>query len=148
MGRANAITLIQTQIEEQLAAAASINSSADTISDEAALQRQLNMLTLEIDSKEHRLTDFCVNVEKRDTRLRTSGFFASKTIGLDMNPIEAMDNYGMRDEQEKCFQLQKGPLNQDRTRCWSESSKHGRMFICFIGLILASYVRLIWETNP
>lgn len=58
-----------------------------------------------------------------------------------------MDNYGTRDEQEKCFQLQKDPLGQDRTRCWSESSKHGRMFICFIGLILASYVRSVWESD-
>lgn len=31
-------------------------------------------------------------------RLRTSGFFASKTIGVDMTPLEAMDNYGMRDD--------------------------------------------------
>ncbi len=148
MGRANAITTMQTQIEEQLAAADSIKSSEDIISDEAALQRQLNMLVLDIDNETHKLTDFSVNTEKRDTRLRTSGFFASKTIGLDMDPIAAMDNYGMRDEQEKCFQLQKGPLNQDRTRCWTEASKHGRMFICFIGLILASYVRHKWETSP
>lgn len=48
-------------------------------------------------------------------RLRTSGYFASKTIGVDMTPIEAMDNYGMRDEQEKYFQPSKSPMNQDRT---------------------------------
>lgn len=53
--------------------------------------------------------------------LTTAGFFASKTIGLDMTPLQAMESYGMRDEQEKCFQLQKGPLCQDRSRCWSES---------------------------
>lgn len=147
IGRANAIHDIQTQIEEQLSEAATIKASEREVSDESTLQRRLNMLTLTID-KTHRLQDYCVNIEKRDKRLRTSGFFASKTIGLDLNPIEAMDNYGMRDEQEKCFQLQKGPLNQDRTRCWTESSKHGRMFICFIGLILASYVRHIWDTSP
>ena len=45
------------------------------------------------------------------------------------------------------FALQKGPLGQDRLRTWSEESKHGRMFICFVGLILASYVRHIWEGN-
>ena len=148
VGRANAINALQAQIEEQLTAASVIKTEGSAISDEAALQRQLSLLTLAIDEKTHTLTDFYVNTEKRDTRLRTSGFFASKTIGLDLNPIEAMDNYGMRDEQEKCFQLQKGPLNQDRTRCWTESSKHGRMFICFIGLILASYVRHVWESNP
>lgn len=148
MGRANAINAIQAQIEEQLATASAIKSDGSLIPDEASLQRQLNLLTLTMDEKTHTLRDFSVNTEKRDTRLRTSGFFASKTIGLDLNPIQAMDNYGMRDEQEKCFQLQKGPLNQDRTRCWTESSKHGRMFICFIGLTLASYVRRVWEANP
>lgn len=148
VGRANAINAMQAQIEEQLAAASAIKSEESAITDMSALQRKLSMLTLTIDEKSHTLKDFNIDTEKRDTRLRTSGFFASKTIGLDLNPIQAMDNYGMRDEQEKCFQLQKGPLNQDRTRCWSESSKHGRMFICFIGLILASYVRHIWESNP
>ena len=117
------------------------------IADAKALERQLNMLLLEIDSKKHVLKKYEVNMDKRDVRLRTSGFFASKTIGVDMTPLEAMDSYGMRDEQEKCFQLQKGPLGQDRTRCWSESAKHGRMFVCFIGLILASYVRSVWESN-
>ena len=37
--------------------------------------------------------------------------------------------------------LQKGPLGQGRLRTWSEAAKHGRMFVYFIGLILASYVR-------
>lgn len=148
VGRANAINAMQTQIEEQLATATAIKSEGTSISDITSLQRQLNMLTIAVDEKSQTLKGFTVNTEKRDTRLRTSGFFASKTIGLDLNPMEAMDNYGIRDEQEKCFQLQKGPLNQDRTRCWTESSKHGRMFVCFIGLILASYVRHIWESNP
>ena len=52
--------------------------------------------------------------------LLTAGFFASKTLGVDFDPLQAKDNYGMRDEQEKCFALQKGPLNQDRLRTWSE----------------------------
>ena len=66
------------------------------------------MLSLTIDDKKQILTKFEVDREKRDVRLRTSGFFASKTVGLDLDPLQAMDNYGMRDEQEKCFQLQKG----------------------------------------
>ncbi len=31
------------------------------------------------------------------------GFFASKTFGLDLEPLKAKDNYGMRDEQKKVF---------------------------------------------
>ena len=42
----------------------------------------------------------------------TSGFFASKTLGLDLDPMEAKSRYGMRDEQEKTFMLQKGPLGR------------------------------------
>ena len=44
----------------------------------------------------------------------TSGFFASKTLGLDLDPMEARSRYGMRDEQEKTFMLQKGEqLHED-----------------------------------
>lgn len=146
-GRAHAITAMQTDIAEQTMAAQRLVDSGEIIADEKSLARQMNMLTLDIDNKTHALKKFEVDKEKRDVRLRTSGYFASKTIGLDLNPLQAMDNYGMRDEQEKCFQLQKGPLGQDRTRCWSESAKHGRMFICFIGLILASHVRSVWDSN-
>ena len=53
----------------------------------------------------------------------------------------------MRDEQEKTFMLQKGTLGEDRLRVCTESSKHGRMFICFVALILASYVRHIRDTK-
>lgn len=146
-GRARAITAMQNDISDQSAIAERLIASGQIISDDKILRRQLNMLSLTIDDEKHVLAKFEVDKEKRETRLRTSGYFASKTIGLDLDPLQAMDNYGMRDGQEKCFQLQKGPLCQDRTRCWSEASKHGRMFICFIGLILASYVRSVWESN-
>jgi transposase len=145
--RANAIVVMQNEIEEQKSVAEEYVASGQIITDEAALAKQLNLLALDIDVKTHSLKGFTENADKRNARLLTSGFFASKTIGMDIDPIEAMNNYGMRDEQEKCFQLQKRPLNQDRTRCWSESAKHGRMFVCFIGLILASYVRFIWKSD-
>ena len=48
--------------------------------------------------------------------LEHTGFFASKTIGVDFDPLQAMNNYGMCNEQEKCFALQKGPLRHDRLR--------------------------------
>ena len=37
---------------------------------------------------------------------------------------------------------------EDRLRVCTESSKHGRMFICFVALILASYIRHIRATKP
>lgn len=53
----------------------------------------------------------------------------------------------MRDEQEKTFMMKKGVLGEDRLRVCTEASKHGRMFICFVALILASYVRHIRDTK-
>ena len=35
----------------------------------------------------------------------------------------------------------------DRLRTWSEGGKSGRMFIYFVGLILASYVRSVWQKD-
>lgn len=146
-GRARAINAMQDDIAGQMREAEALVASGERIADGKSLSRHLDMLRLTFDGKRHTLKGFDVDGGKRDMRLRTAGFFASKTIGLDMTPLQAMESYGMRDEQEKCFQLQKGPLCQDRSRCWSESSKHGRMFICFIGLILASYVRSVWEAS-
>ena len=93
------------------------------------------------------IASYEVDREKADRMLLTAGFFANKTIGLELGPMRAKDNYGMRDEQEKAFALQKGPLGEDRLRTWSETGKHGRMFICFVALILASYVKSVWEKD-
>ena len=98
--------------------------------------KQYNLLNVTF-KKNGSVASYTVNEEKKDAMLQTAGFFASKTVGVDFTPLEAMDNYGMRDEQEKCFGMQKRPLGQDRLHTWSETAKHGRMFICFIGLILA-----------
>lgn len=35
----------------------------------------------------------------------------------------------------------------DRLRSWSEGGKSGRMFIYFVGPILASYVRSVWQKD-
>ena len=50
-------------------------------------------------------------IKRNNTMFLTAGFFASKTIRVDFDPLQAMNNYGMRDEQEKCFALQKGLLD-------------------------------------
>ena len=98
--------------------------------------------------KSGKIRSFEVDKDAVKKATLTSGFFASKTLGLDLDPMEARSRYGMRDEQEKTFMLQKGPLGEDRLRVCTESSKHGRMFICFVALILASYIRHIRDTKP
>lgn len=98
--------------------------------------------------KSGKIRSFEVDKDAVKKATLTSEFFASKTLGLDRDPMEARSRYGMWDEQEKTFMLQKGPLGEDRLRVCTESSKHGRMFICFVALILASYFRHIRDTKP
>lgn len=107
---------------------------------------RFNLLSI-VFNEDGSVASYSVNRDKMASMLLTSGFFASKTFGVNFGPLKAKDNYGMRDEQEKMFGLQKGPLGQDRLRTWSETSKRGRMFICFVGLILASYVRAIHKES-
>lgn len=144
--RAQAINRIETMLEAQEAEAERWERSREPVDDEAAVRVRLGLLTLAFD-KRHRLLSHTLNKEKYGSKLLRSGFFANKTVGVDLTPLQALDTYGMRDEQEKCFALEKGPLGQDRTRCYTETAKHGRTFICFISLILASYVKSVWNAD-
>ncbi len=83
-----------------------------------------------------------------DAAQRTSGFFAIMTHKLDMDPMTALDNHALRDEQEKYFQQMKSQMNINRQRTWSErKAKNGRHFITFVSLVISSYVRHIWKTT-
>jgi len=144
--RADAMCDIQRAVNEQVEAVEAMMESGEPVADRDDIKKRFNMLTIKFEAN-NRVASFEVNRKKQDDMLLTAGFFASKTIGVDLDPLAAKDNYGMRDEQEKAFALQKGALGQDRLRTWSEASKHGRMFITFIGLILASYVRAVWKDN-
>jgi len=150
MKRAEKICDIQHAANEQCRAVdelmASVDAGDGTATDKDDVIKRFNLLDIKFDDKD-RIKSYTINHNKVDEMLLTAGFFASKTIGLDMDPMQAKDNYGMRDEQEKCFALQKGPLGHDRLRTWSEGGKKGRMFIYFVGLILASYVRSVWSSN-
>jgi len=131
-------------VDEQAEVIEEIIASRKPVADRDDIKKRFNMLNVKF-GEDGCVTSYEVNREKQDAMLLTAGFFASKTIGVDFDPLTAMDNYGMRDEQEKAFALQKGTLGQDRLKTWSEAGKHGRMFICFVGLILASYVRATWK---
>ena len=90
---------------------------------------------------------FTLNEKKVDAAQRTSGFFAIMTHKLDMDPMTALDNYALRDEQEKYFQQMKSQMNMGRHRTWSEEGKSGRHFLTFVSLVISSYVRHIWKTT-
>ncbi|MCF0163758.1 MAG: transposase, partial [Bacteroidales bacterium] len=144
--RGEKICDIQHSVAEQSAEVDAIIASKEPVADRVDTVRRFNLLEISFNDDDT-IRSYSVNQKKLDTMLLTAGFFASKTIGLDLDPLQAMDNYGMRDEQEKCFALQKGPLGHDRLRTWSEGGKRGRMFIYFVGLILASYVRSVWQKD-
>lgn len=137
---------LERATDEQRQMMDEIIASKEPVADMDDTVKRFNLLNIKF-RKNGSVASYTVNEEKKDVMLLTAGFFASKTFGVDFDPLQAMDNYGMRDEQEKCFGLQKGPLGQDRLRTWSEAAKHGRMFICFVGLILASYVRHVHKGN-
>ncbi len=145
--RSAAVCDIQHAVMEQTECAKAMIESGDVVKDVDSLRHRLNLMTLTFNDK-NVVTGAVVDQKKVDTHLMTAGFFANKTLRLDYSALEAMDTYGMRDEQEKTFGLQKGPLGQDRMRVWTEASKHGRMFICFVGLILASYMHSVWQSKP
>lgn len=144
--RANAMCEIQEAVDDQSVAVSKLIAEKAPVTNLTDAKKRYNMLRLTFND-DNTIASFVEDADKKASMLLTAGFFASKTLGVDFNPLQAKNNYGMRDEQEKCFALQKGPLNQDRLRTWSEESKHGRMFICFVGLILASYVRHVWSEN-
>ena len=137
---------LERATDEQCRMMDEIIASKEPVGDIDDTVKRFNLLDIKF-RKNGSVASYTVNEEKKDVMLLTAGFFASKTFGVDFDPLQAMDNYGMRDEQEKCFGLQKGPLGQDRLRTWSEASKHGRMFVCFVGLILASYVRAVHKSD-
>lgn len=96
-------------------------------------------------NKRGTIKSFTENEDKITHKRLTMGFHAIKTVfQKDLAPLEARRRYGLRDEQEKCFELQKGPMFADRMRAWSEGGKKGLMFIWFVGLTMASYVRSVW----
>jgi len=144
--RGEKICDIQHSVSEQSEEVGLLIKSGEPVADREDTVKRFNLLEISFNDDDT-VKSYTVNQKKVDAMLLTAGFFASKTIGVDFDPLQAMDNYGMRDEQEKCFALQKGPLGHDRLRTWSEGGKRGRMFIYFVGLILASYVRSVWRKD-
>ena len=144
--RGEKICDIQHSVSEQSAELDIIIQTKEPVADREDTARRFNLLDITFNA-DGTIKSYGVNQKKLDTMLLTAGFFASKTIGVDFDPLQTMDNYGMRDEQEKCFALQKGPLGHDRLRTWSEGGKRGRMLIYFVGLILTSYVRSVWQRD-
>ena len=79
------------------------------------------------------VASYTVNEQKKDTMLQTAGFFASKTVWVDFTPLEAMDNYGMRDDVKSKFSAYN--FKKIRIPQFSETR-----FGSFVGLFSCFYV--------
>ena len=146
--RADDLTRLQRAIADQMEVVKAVYDSKNPVpkEDRENFRKENNLIKIAF-WKSGKIRSYEVDDGAVNKATLTSGFYASKTLGLDLSPLEARSQYGMRDEQEKTFMMQKGPLGQDRLRVCTESSRHGRMFICFVALILASYVRHIRDTR-
>ena len=115
--------------------------------DDVTLKRLYPHFILETDEASRKLKSFKLNEKKVEEVRLASGFSACVTHAVDYTAMKASESYALRDEQEKDFGLQKGPLGSDRQRCWSEDGKNGRLFVLFVAMILGSYVRHIRQTT-
>ena len=78
---------------------------------------------------------------------KTAGFRALVSLGQDLSPVQAMQHYGLRDEQEKDHEAWKTQLACDRERNSSESASIGASVIQFVGRIMYDILRYKWKSN-
>ncbi len=144
--RAEELTTLDIAIESQHQALQSIKDAGEPLDDDLTIKKNYNWFDIEYKTSDRTLIAFTMNEKKVATAKRASGFFANMTLGIDMDSMEALEAYGLRDEQEKYFQQMKGQMGFDKQRSWSEEGKTGRLFVLFTALIISSYLRHIWKT--
>jgi transposase len=145
--RGTELTALDVSIAMQREALQEILDMGASLDDDATIKRNYNYFDIDYNQADRTIRGFTLNEKKVDAAQRTSGFFAIMTHKLDMDPMTALDNYALRDEQEKYFQQMKSQMNINRQRTWSEEGKSGRHFITFVSLVISSYVRHIWKTT-
>lgn len=145
--RGEELTSLDVAIETQRAALQAIKEVGEPLDDDATIRKNYNWFDIACKASDRTLVSFKINEKKVENARRASGFFANMTLGVDMGPMQALEAYGLRDEQEKYFQQMKGQMGFGKQRCWSEEGKAGRLFVLFTALVISSYVRHIWKTT-
>ena len=138
---------LDIEIKRQRSALEEYMAEGAPMDDDVTVRKCFRYYELGIDDSDRKLKGFSLNQKKVDDVRLTSGFFANITHGIDYTAIQASEAYSLRDEQEKYFEQRKGPVGNDRQRCWSEDGKNGRMFINFAAMIMASYIKHIWKST-
>ena len=145
--RASDQTDLEVAVEMQRRSLQAILDAGGSVDDDESIKRNYNWYDVVYDGKDRKLLSFSLDEKKIANAKKTSGFFGYITLGLDYTALQALDAYGLRDEQEKYFSQMKSQMGFDRQRNWSEEGKTGRLLILFVGLIISSYVRHIWNTT-
>jgi len=145
--RASDQTDLEVAVEMQRRSLQAILDAGGSVDDDESIKRNYNWYDVVYDSKDRKLLSFSLDEKKIANAKKTSGFFGYITLGLDYTALQALEAYGLRDEQEKYFSQMKSQMGFDRQRNWSEEGKTGRLLILFVGLIISSYVRHIWNTT-
>lgn len=145
--RSGLLMELDISISRQRHALETASAAGYPMDDDVTLKRLYPHFILEIDEASRKLKSFKLNEKKVEEARLVSGFSACVTHAVDYTAVKASESYALRDEQEKDFGLQKGPLGSDRQRCWSEDGKNGRLFVLFVAMILGSYVRHIRQTT-
>jgi hypothetical protein len=146
--RSEELTSLDVAIKRQRAALEEIRQDGLSMDDDESIRKNYPYFTVKIKDDDRTLVSYELNTKKVEEARLSSGFYANVTHRLDLNPMQALDAYSLRDEQEKLFEQQKGPLGCDRQRSWSEDGKNGRLFIMFVALIMSSYLKYVWKTTP
>lgn len=147
IARSEMLLQLDIDIKRQREALDEISVSASPMDDDVSVRRIYKYFKLEIEKDSRKLLSFELDEKKVNDAKMTAGFYANVTHAVDYTPMTAAESYALRDEQEKYFEQMKGPLGTDRQRCWSEDGKNGRLFIYFVALILASYIKHIWKST-
>ena len=80
------------------------------------------------------------NFNQIDNETRYMGFFLIMTTDFNLDSVEVLTVYRMKDVIEKCFSNLKNKLDMKRLRVHSSDAADGKLFISFLALILISHV--------
>lgn len=146
--RSEQLMQLDIDIKRQHDTLVQLQAESYAMDDDATLKRCYNYFDIKVNGESRVIESFSLNQKKVDDAKLTAGFYANVTHAVDYTAMQASQSYALRDEQEKYFEQEKGPIGANRQRCWSEDGKNGRLFIYFVAMILGSYIKHVWKTTP
>jgi len=87
------------------------------------------------------IISFSENQEAISEAMDRCGFFALLSSEKDLDSMEVLAIYRLKDKAEKAYQNFKDRLQLERTRCSNDENFSGKVFVQFVALILLSRLR-------